>query len=147
MKPIVFVIVATLALVTGCGREAEQPPTEPAAARAPSGAATGAAQDLEIAFVSDTDALKMGENQLEVTVRQPDGTPVTDADVLVEFYMRAMPEMNMAEMRNSVALEHESDGRYRGAGNIMMSGGWDATVKVSRNGAEVASRSFPVKAQ
>jgi len=75
------------------------------------------------------------------------GQPVTDADVSVEFFMPAMPAMNMAEMRNTVALRHEGSGRYRGAGNVMMAGNWDATVSVRRGGEVIGSQKFPVTAK
>jgi hypothetical protein len=58
-----------------------------------------------------------------------------------------MPAMNMAEMRNTVALTHEGNGRYRGAGNVMMAGNWDATVSVTRGGEVIGSRKFPVTAK
>jgi hypothetical protein len=47
---------------------------------------------------------------------------VTDADVSVELFMAAMPSMKMPEMRNTVPLKHEGGGRYRGTGNVMMTG-------------------------
>jgi hypothetical protein len=61
--------------------------------------------------------------------------------------MAAMPAMNMAEMKNTVPLKHESGGRYRGAGNVMMAGAWDATVMVMRGGKEIGSKKFPVTAK
>ena len=41
---------------------------------------------------------RLGDNTFEVMVTQ-DGKPVTDAMVSTEFYMPAMPSMNMPEMR------------------------------------------------
>ena len=79
--------------------------------------------------------------------RTPDRSPVTDADVVVEFYMPAMPAMKMAEMRNSVPLKHEGGGRYRGTGNVMMAGGWDTTVRATRGGQEIGSKTFTVTAK
>jgi hypothetical protein len=65
----------------------------------------------------------------------------------VEFFMAAMPSMNMAEMKNSVALKHDGGGRYRGAGNVPMAGNWDATVTVKRSGQELGSRKFSITAK
>jgi hypothetical protein len=75
------------------------------------------------------------------------GQPVTDADVSVELFMAAMPSMNMAEMKNSVPLKHEGNGRYRGAGNVMMAGRWDATVSVKRGGQEIGNRRVAIVAK
>ena len=61
--------------------------------------------------------------------------------------MAAMPAMNMAEMRNTVPLKHEGAGRYRGTGNVMMAGAWDATVSVKRNGQEIGTRKVSVIAK
>ena len=58
-----------------------------------------------------------------------------------------MPAMNMPEMRNSVALKHEGGGRYRGAGNVMMAGTWDATVSVKRGSQDLGNRKFPITAK
>ena len=86
------------------------------------------------------------DNTLEVTVR--DGSePVTDADVKVELFMAAMPSMNMAEMRNTIPLAHQAEGRYTGTGSVSMAGDWDAIVTVTRGGSEVARRTFEVHAE
>ena len=119
------------------------------AAPAPSGAAAGsstASQSVDITFRSEPDPPRTGDNTFEVMVMSG-GQPVTDAEVSVEFYMPAMPSMNMAEMRNSVALKHDGGGRYGGAGNVMMAGNWDATVTVRRGGQVVGSQKYPVTAK
>src|SRR5687767_9584316 len=103
-----LVLVVVALITVGCGGATPQ--------------STGA-QTVDITFKSEPDPPKMGENTFEVMV-MANGQPVGDADVAVEFFMAAMPSMNMAEMRNSVHLKHEGDGRYRGAGNVMMSGAW-----------------------
>ena len=61
--------------------------------------------------------------------------------------MAAMPSMNMPEMRNSVALKHAGDGRYRGTGNVAMAGRWDVTVSVSKGGKEIGTRKLTVTAR
>jgi hypothetical protein len=55
--------------------------------------------------------------------------------------------MNMAEMRSNVPLTHDGNGRYRGTGNVMMSGNWDVTVSVTRGGQALGSRQFAVTAK
>ena len=106
----------------------------------------GGNQQADITFTSEPDPPRMGDNTFEVMVMQG-GQPVTDADVSVEFFMPAMPSMNMAEMKNTMALKHEGGGRYRGTGNVMMAGDWEATVMVMRGGQELASRKLRVVAK
>jgi hypothetical protein len=52
-----------------------------------------------------------------------------------------------AGTRTTVALKHEGGGRYRGKGNITMTGQWAATVMVMRGGQDVGSRKFTVTAK
>jgi hypothetical protein len=58
-----------------------------------------------------------------------------------------MPAMKMPEMRNTVPLKHEGGGRYRGTGNVMMAGNWDATVMVMRGGQEIGNKKLTVTAK
>jgi RND family efflux transporter MFP subunit len=106
-----------------------------------------AAERLEVAFRSQPDPPRTGENTLEATVRNPDGTPVIDAEVSVVFYMAPMPTMNMPAMRTDTRLLHTQNGVYRGRGQVLMGGRWDVTVTVTRDGERMASRQFAVVAR
>ena len=77
---------------------------------------------------------------LEVTVRDGAGQPIADADVVVTFFMPAMPTMNMPAVRNQAKLPPAGGGVYRGVGQVMTSGRWDVTVDVSRGGQRLGSR-------
>ena len=124
----------------GCGGGSEQNSNTPAPAAAP---ATG---NVEVTLTTQPDPPKMGETTFEAIVMQG-GQPVTDADVSVELFMAAMPSMKMPEMKSSVPLKHEGNGRYRGAGNVMMAGSWDATVSVKRGGQEIGNRKVAIVAK
>jgi hypothetical protein len=125
---------------SGAGTESAPAPQVPAASpQLPAG-------NVEVTLTTMPDPPQMGETTFEAMVMMG-GQPVTDADVSVELFMPAMPEMKMAEMRNSVALKHEGGGRYRGTGNVMMAGNWEATVSVKRDGAEVGARKVPITAK
>ena len=100
---------------------------------------------LDITLASKPSPPKTGENTFEVVVKDASGKPVTDAEVSAQFYMGKMG--NMPEMKNSVALKHQKDGRYTGTGQVMMTGKWDVTVSVKRAGKEIGSKKFPVTAQ
>lgn len=110
-------------------------------------APTASAERLDISFKTEPDPPRAGENQFEVTVRDPGGQPVADADVTVTFFMPAMPTMNMPAMRNQARLPPAGGGRYRGLGQVLMSGRWDVTVDVVRNGQRLGSRQLAVVAK
>jgi hypothetical protein len=65
----------------------------------------------------------------------------------VQFFMAAMPTMNMPAMRNEVKLAPAGGGVYRGMGQVMMAGRWDATVTVMRGGRRVGSKQLTVVAR
>lgn len=102
---------------------------------------------LSITFRSQPDPPRSGENQFEAAVKTSDGTPITDAQVTVVFFMAAMPSMNMPAMRNEAKLAHAGNGVYRGAGQVMMAGRWDVTVNVLRDGQRIGSRQMSVVAR
>ena len=80
-------------------------------------------------------------------VRQPDGSPITDAAVTAVFSMPAMPAMNMPAMRAEAKLPHVEGGRYRGIGQLSMSGTWNVTVTATRDGEPIGRRSFSIVAK
>lgn len=108
----------------------------------------GAARDrLLITFRSQPDPPQVGDNTFEVTVKDPDGTPVTDAQVIVVLFMPAMPTMNMPAMRNEAKLAHVGGGVYRGPGQVMMAGRWEVSVLVIRAGRRVGMRPLTIVAR
>jgi hypothetical protein len=131
--------------VTGCtgASDTSQPPA--ASQAAPAAPAPG--QKVAIGFRSEPDPPRSGNNAIEITVTGPDGSPVTDATVTTVFSMPAMPSMNMPAMRSETPMTHDAGGRYRGDGQLSMSGTWNVTVNVSRGGEELGSRSLSVVAK
>jgi hypothetical protein len=113
----------------------------------PAGTAAAPAQQLDISFRSIPDPVKVGENQFEVMVKDPAGKPIADADVAVQFFMAAMPTMNMPAMRNEVKLTSAGGGLYKGTGQVMMAGRWDTSVTVTRGGQRLGSKQLPVVAR
>ena len=109
--------------------------------------AAGQKSALDIMLTSKPSPPTMGENAFEVMVKGADGKPITDADVMVTFVMAAMPSMNMPEMKNTVTLKHQKEGRYAGTGQMTMAGKWEATVMVKRAGKELGSKKFPITAK
>lgn len=134
-------IAALCLLVAACNRA-------PDSSSAPGeSAATAETGGFAIAFTSDPNPPRSGDNALDVTVKQADGGPVTDADVSVVFYMPAMPSMNMPEMRDTAMLEHVGEGRYRGTNHLVMAGTWNVTITISRAGEKLGGRKLSVIAK
>jgi YtkA-like len=141
---LVVVLVGTLGVASCSGSESAGPG---GGAGAFSAAQSASAGPVNVTFGSEPDPPKAGDNGFLVTVKQPDGTPVTDASVTAVFSMPAMPSMNMPAMRSDAALAHEGAGIYRGTGQLSMSGTWNVTVSVARNGQDVGSARFSVVAK
>ena len=102
---------------------------------------------LDIVFRTQPDPPKTGESVFEVGVKDASGQAVTDADVSVQLFMPAMPTMNMPAMRNETKLPHVGGGVYRGAGQVMMAGRWEATVTVAKGGQQIGRKQLAVVAR
>ena len=137
-------VIAAVAISVGCGDGNEQPAGESApAAASPAGAAQAR---TDITLRTNPDPVTTGENTFEVMVMQ-DGKPVTDGTVSTEFYMAAMPSMNMPEMRTKTDLTHVGSGTYRGKGQVTMAGNWDVTVMVMRGGQQIGNKKVTLTAK
>jgi Cu(I)/Ag(I) efflux system membrane fusion protein/cobalt-zinc-cadmium efflux system membrane fusion protein len=99
-----------------------------------------AAESLQIAFRSQPEPLKIGDNLFEVAIRTSDGKPVDGADVTIVFFMAAMPAMNMPATRTDTKLSRVGNGVYRGSGTLATAGRWDVTVLVSRGGQRIGTK-------
>jgi len=138
LAPTAMLCVAGLSVLAGACTQSNDAPPPPE---------TAAGQGMVIEFHSEPDPPASGDNTFEVTVAQPDGTPVTDATVEAVFSMPAMPSMNMPAMRSTTALTHQGSGRYRGSGQLSMGGTWNVIVTASRGGDEIGRRTFSVVAK
>lgn len=127
-----------------CGRDAGTPGDASPLAGQPT-VVTGARVSVE--FRSEPDPPQSGENAYQVTVTQPDGTPVTDAAVTAVFSMPPMPAMNMPAMRSDASLTHVGNGAYRGTGQLSMSGTWNVEVSVARGTEPPETARFSIVAE
>lgn len=138
MKRLMSIVMIALTTTAACGRQEAQPEAAaPASTSAPSGA-------VDITLTPERPV--MGMNNFEAKVTQG-GQPVSDAQVSVEFFMAAMPSMNMAEMRTTTELAPAGGGIYRGEGQVMMSGDWDVTITATRDGQQLAAKKLTFTAQ
>ena len=113
----------------------------------PSQPGASPAANLSINFHSVPDPPKTGENQFEAVVKDASGKPLEDADVSVQFFMPAMPTMNMPAMRSETKLSPAGGGVYRGSGQVMMAGRWDATITITRGGQRLGTKQLQVVAR
>ena len=102
---------------------------------------------IRIDYRANPDPPREGDNEVQVTVTQTDGAPMTDADVSVTYYMPAMPTMSMPEMRDAFALSHQGKGTYSGKVRLSMGGTWQVTVAVGQRGEAVGKKRFTVIAR
>lgn len=117
------------------------------AAAAPPAARDEQAGTFNIAFTTSPSPPRAGDNRFEVVVKDKDGKVVSGATVSLAFYMPPMPSMNMPAMRNTVVLTSAGNGVYQGEGTIMMAGGWDVTITVTRGQATLASTKVTLTAR
>lgn len=72
-----------------------------------------------------------GPNKMEINIKDDKGVNVTDATVVVEYAMPAMPGMPAMNYKAKAAL---SGSRYLANVNFSMSGVWGVNIKITRAG-------------
>lgn len=85
----------------------------------------------------DPDPPVVGENALNLRVIGPDGRRVEGATVTARAYMPAMGAMPAMEAKGSAT--DSGGGTYRPTFNLSMSGNWELTVRVKKNGDQLAT--------
>jgi hypothetical protein len=85
--------------------------------------------DVEIRI--DKSQPVVGDNNIEIGIKDKSGKDVTDAEVRVEYSMPAMPGMPAMNYKTDAALKGY---KYRATMNLSMSGSWGIVVKITRAG-------------
>ncbi len=101
------------------------------------GAVTKKAGDYTVDVTMDKNPPVTGKNNVDIAVKDKMGVAVTDAKVVIEYSMPAMPGMPAANYKSDTALK---DGTYRAVISPSMSGSWNMAVKVSRAGKTYTAR-------
>lgn len=70
-----------------------------------------------------------GNNNMDIAVKDGAGKSVTDAKVVVEYSMPAMPGMPSMNYKTDAALKGET---YKAKMNLSMAGPWNIAVKITR---------------
>lgn len=96
------------------------------------------AGDYEIAATIDKNPPAVGDNTIEIEVKDFAGKPVTDATVGVEYLMPAMPGMPAI---NYKATDAALKGRkYKAMLNFSAAGPWNVVIRITRDGKMAATR-------
>lgn len=72
-----------------------------------------------------------GENTVAIVVKDAAGKAVTDAKVVIDYGMPAMPGMPAMKYKTDTTLK---SGKYAGTINFSMPGSWYVNVKVTQAG-------------
>ena len=72
-----------------------------------------------------------GPNKMEISIKDDKGVNVTDAAVVVEYVMPAMPGMPAMNYKTKAEL---NGSRYLANVNFSMSGAWAVNIKITRAG-------------
>jgi hypothetical protein len=89
------------------------------------------AGDYDVLIRLDKHPPIQGDNPMEIEIKDPQGKPVIDAKVLVNYYMPPMPRMAPMNYKSDAPF---SKGKYKMTMNIIMSGPWIIRVLITRGG-------------
>ena len=90
---------------------------------------TKKAGDYTVTIKIDRNPPVTGENNFLVAIKDKSGASVTDAKVLIEYSMPAMPGMPAIRYKAYAKLKGNE---YQAKLNYSMSGAWDTTIQISR---------------
>jgi hypothetical protein len=97
--------------------------------------------DVEVKI--DRNPPVVGENHMEIEIKDKSGSYVTDAKVTVEYSMPPMSGMPPMNYKESATLKGEE---YKAKLNLSMSGSWNVAVKI-RRGDDTETVKFTVDAK
>lgn len=89
------------------------------------------AGDLDVIVKIDRNPPIVGNNNITITAKDAKGAAITDAKVVVDYSMPAMPGMPPMNYKANAVLKGSE---YNAVMNLSMSGPWNVAVKVIRGG-------------
>lgn len=107
----------------------------------PAGTSQKKAADLTLDFTTHPSPVHIGQNRIQVTVSNQQGTPVSPAQVQLTFTM-PMPGMLPA----TVPMTAKAEGTYEATVNLGMAGQWNLTILIQRAGQPDVRKTFSVVA-
>jgi hypothetical protein len=79
----------------------------------------------------------VGDNKIEVEIRDAGGAPVSDAQVLVNCYMPPMPRM--APMNYKIKTDFKAN-KYKAKMKFIMAGPWILAIKIAHKGKNLTAK-------
>ena len=101
------------------------------------------AGEYETEVRMDRNPPSLGDNNIEIEIKDAGGKPLTEAKVLVNYYMPPMPRMAPMNYITDATLKGE---KYRATMNLIMSGPWVIAVKITHAG-KTSTAKFNIDAQ
>jgi len=95
------------------------------------------AGEYETVIRIDRNPPVIGNNNIEIEIKDATGKYVMDARVLVNYYMPPMPRMAPMNYRTDARLKGE---KYKATMNFIMTGPWIIAVKITRQGKTVTAK-------
>ncbi len=99
--------------------------------------------NYEVGVTIDRNPPTIGDNHIEIEITDGNAKPVTDAKVLVNYYMPPMPRM--APMNYTTEAKLKKD-KYCATLNIIMAGPWYIAVKI-HHGGKISTLKFNIDAR
>ncbi len=91
----------------------------------------------EIFIRIDRDPPIVGENNIEIEIKEAKGQNVSDAAVLVNYYMPPMPRMAPMNYKTEALYRN---GKYKAVLRFIMEGPWVIAVKISRPNRTITAK-------
>ncbi len=135
-----FLLDSEAQLQTALGGFAPPPPPTQPGAQAKKDPET----QVQIDLSTQPSPPHQGSNAVQVKLTGADGKPVTGAQVMVTFFMPAMPAMGMAAQRVPVTLSEKESGLYGGLLQLPDGGTWKVSATVQRAGHTVAAKQLSI---
>ena len=123
------------------------PPPPGAGGASATGSQTSPAHQAGAELTTEPSPPHRGSNVFRVKLTGANNAPISGAQVVVTFYMAAMPAMGMAAMNTRVNLADKGNGMYEGKGDLGSGGTWQVTITATQNGQTIASKRFTVNAE
>jgi len=101
------------------------------------------AGDFDVEVRIDKNPPVVGDNNIAIDVRDAAGKNVTDAKVVVDYSMPAMPGMPAMNYKTDAELKGSA---YKAVMNLSMSGAWNIAVKITKAG-KTSTAKFSVDAR
>jgi len=103
----------------------------------------GKAGEFEVRARIDRNPPILGQNHMEIEIKDAAAGRVKDATVMVNYYMPPMPRMAPMNYTTSAELKGE---KYRATMHLIMAGPWIIRVLITRDGKKATAK-FNIDAQ